>query len=81
MMPGKKYTPAEKAAMRRKKAMHGSGISRLAGVLKANASQKSAATNSRKNRKGIEVGSKADQKRVRARLALKYPKDYPGGNR
>lgn len=82
-MPGsKKYTAAEKRAIAaRKKAMQGTAIGRLNRVLNANSKQKSSAVRSRKNRKGIEIGTEEDRKRVRHRLELKYPKDYEGGGR
>lgn len=34
-----------------------------------------------RNKKGIHVGTEKEKKRVRHRLELKYPKDYPGGGR
>lgn len=81
-MPGKPYTPAERAAMRRKKATSGTGIGRLTRVLSSKSAQgkKDAATGA-KNARGVQTPTEAEKKRVRHRLELKYPKTYPGGGR
>jgi hypothetical protein len=81
-MPGKKpQTAAELAAMRRKKAMAGTGIGRLTRTLQAPANQKSQVASGAKNSKGIQTPTEEEAKRVRHRLELKYPKTYKGGGK
>ena len=67
-MPGKQYTAAEKAAMRRDKAIGKTGLGALTNALRGN-----------KNAKGVQTASAEEAQRVRHRLELKYPDLYPGG--
>ena len=80
-MPGKPYTAAEKAAMRRNKAMGNTGIGRLTRALQAKPKNKAAVASGAKNAKGIQTATEEELERVRHRLELKYPKTYKGGGR
>jgi hypothetical protein len=80
-MPGKPYTAAELAAMRRKKALGESGLGRLTRTLQAPASRKAQVASGAKNSKGVQTATEEEAARVRHRLELKYPNTYKGGGK
>jgi hypothetical protein len=71
-MPGKQYTAAEKAAMRRDKAMGSTGIGRLTRALQAKPKDKAAVASGAKNSRGIQTATPEELEKIKHRLKLKY---------